>query len=134
MAIYPRPDQIKSLVQAGLPGPVSMLNLLKFKERAEYENGRETTLDGRAAYQLYVDQMMPFVASKGGRLVHSSAAELLMIGEGTLEWDLVAIFEYRSVEEFTKIVQSPEVVEFAVHRSAGLAHQLLIACTPSGLS
>ena len=134
MPIYPRPDQIQALLQSDFEGPVAMLNLLKFKERAEYEDGRETDLSGREAYQLYGQQMAPFVASKGGRLLHSSEARFLMIGDGELEWDMVAIMEYPSKEDFAKIAGAPEVAEFALHRTAGLAHQLLVACTESPLS
>jgi uncharacterized protein (DUF1330 family) len=129
MAIYPRPDQIKALLESNLEGPVCMLNLLKFKERAEYEDGRETDLTGAEAYRRYGEQMAPFVESKGGRLLHSSAAHLLMIGDGEVEWDMVAIMEYPSAADFAKIAGAPEVAEFAVHRAAGLAHQLLVACT-----
>ena len=133
MPIYPRPDQIQGLLESKLEGPIAMLNLLRFKERAEYEDGRETTLSGREAYQLYGAQMAPFVASRGGRLLHSSQAHLLMIGDGEVEWDMVAIMEYPSKEDFVKIASAPEVAEFAVHRAAGLAHQLLVACTANPL-
>lgn len=131
MAIYPRPDQLQGLMQASLSGPVAMLNLLKFKELAEYEDGRETALSGREAYQRYAEQMVPFVVARGGRVVHSSEAQRLVIGDGDLAWDTVAIVEYPSQEAFAKIIEAPEVAEFAVHRSAGLAHQLLIACSAS---
>jgi uncharacterized protein (DUF1330 family) len=133
MPIYPRPDQIQALLQSNLEGPIAMLNLLKFKERAEYEDGRETVLSGQEAYMLYGAQMAPFVQSKGGRLLHSSAAHFLMIGDGDVEWDSVAIMEYPSKEDFAKIVGAPEVAEFSVHRTAGLAFQLLVACTSGDL-
>ena len=129
MPIYPRPEQIQKLLASDASGPIAMLNLLKFKERAEYEDGRETDLTGREAYLLYGAQMAPFVASHGGRLLHSSAARALVIGDGDLEWDMVAIMEYPSKRAFVEIVSAPEVAGFAVHRTAGLASQLLIACT-----
>ena len=129
MPIYPRPDQIKALLESDVDGPICMLNLLKFKDRAEYEDGRETTLTGQEAYALYAEQMVPFVLSKGGRLTHSSAARALMIGDGDLEWDSVGIMEYPSKEAFVAIAGAPEVQEFAVHRTAGLEFQLLVACS-----
>ena len=121
-------DQLEALKQASLSGPVAMLNLLKFKEHAEYEDGRETNLSGREAYQLYAEGAVQFVTADGGRLLHSSETRLLLIGDGDLEWDMVGIVEYPSVEKFVKLLESPEFAEFGVHRSAGLAHQLLIAC------
>ena len=42
---------------------------------------------------------------------------------------MVAIMEYPSAADFAKIAGAPEVAEFAVHRAAGLDHQLLVACT-----
>ena len=129
MPIYPRPDQIKALLESNFEGPVQMLNLLKFKDRAEYEDGRESDLTGREAYQLYGEQMAPFVESNGGKLLHSSIACALMIGEGDLEWDMVAIMQYPSKQDFVKIASAPEVAGFGVHRTAGLAHQLLVACS-----
>ena len=128
MPIYPRPDQIKAVLESKVSGPVCMLNLLKFKERAEYEDGRETSLSGQEAYQLYAEQMIPFVQSKGCSLVHFSAAHVLVIGDGDLEWDAVGIVQYPSKADFVKIATAPEVAEFGVHRTAGLAHQLLVAC------
>jgi len=127
--IFPQPAQVEALLTSDLGGPIAMLNLLKFKKWAEYEDGRETTLSGAEAYGRYGEKMVPFVEANGGRLLHSSAAHLLVIGDGELEWDAVAIMEYPSKEAFVKIATAPEVAEFAVHRTAGLAHQLLVACT-----
>lgn len=129
MPIYPRPDQFEALMKSDIEGPICMLNLLVFKQRAEYEDGRESELSGREAYGLYGALMKPFVESKGGHLHHTSSAHLLMIGDGELEWDAVAIMEYPSRQAFVEIATAPEVAEFGVHRSAGLAHQLLVACS-----
>jgi len=101
--------------------------LLKFKEHAEYADGRTSELSGAEAYSLYGEKMAPFVISKGGRLVFGGRAEHLMLGEVDELWDTVAIMEYPSKEAFVEIVSAPEVGEFSVHRSAGLAGQLLIA-------
>jgi uncharacterized protein (DUF1330 family) len=131
MPIYPRPDQIKALLESEIEGPIDMLNLLKFKERAEYEDGRETELSGAEAYGLYGQQMAPFVASKGGELQLTSPAHLLVIGDGEVEWDAVAVMRYPSKEAFVAIASDPEVAQFGVHRAAGLAHQLLIVMTPT---
>jgi uncharacterized protein (DUF1330 family) len=127
--IYPRPEQIQALIASDLEGPIAMLNLLCFKERADYPDGRATDLSGRQAYALYAEKMAPYVESRGGRMLHASNAHLLMIGDGDLEWDMVAIMEYPSKQAFVEIASAPQVAEFAVHRAAGLAHQLLVACT-----
>ena len=43
------PDQLAQLGEPGPDGPIYMVNLLKFKERAGYEDGRETDLTGAEA-------------------------------------------------------------------------------------
>ena len=48
--VYPSdPAQIEALREKGPDGPIFMVNLLKFKDKAEYEDGRATTLTGREA-------------------------------------------------------------------------------------
>lgn len=134
MPIYPRPEQIEALRRADGDGPIDMLNLLKFKERAVYEDGRATDLSGRDAYALYGEQMLAFVESRGGSLRYQGVSHLLVIGDGDVAWDMVAIVRYPSKEAFVAIATAPEVAEFAVHRTAGLDHQLLVACTATELS
>ena len=34
-----------------------MVNLLKFKEKAEYEDGRDTNLSGAEAYAIYAEKV-----------------------------------------------------------------------------
>jgi len=52
-AVTPTPDQIKEMSEPGHDRPIYMVNLLKFKEKAEYEDGRETEMTGQEAYSLY---------------------------------------------------------------------------------
>jgi hypothetical protein len=50
--VHPDPSAIKPFIET--EGTVCMVNLLKFKEQAEYADGREASLTGREAYNLYV--------------------------------------------------------------------------------
>ena len=40
--VTPSKDQIKGFFEPGADGPIYMLNLLKFKEKAEYADGRKS--------------------------------------------------------------------------------------------
>lgn len=126
MPIKPNDEQLKRFIKNVPSGQVTMLNLLKFKEKAVYTDGRESNLSGREAYGLYGIEVAKMIDADGGRIVFSAATNTLVIGEGELEWDMVAIAEYASLESFQKITSSPEYQEIAKHREAGLAHQLLI--------
>ena len=128
-AITPSPDEIRAFLASDFSGPACMVNLLKFKQRAEYEDGRGSNLSGREAYGLYGARMREFCESKGCRFLFAGAVAQMIIGSVEEEWDAVAIVEYPSKEAFVEIATSPEVREFGIHRSAGLAGQLLIATT-----
>ncbi len=128
MAIAPTAEQIKNLIDRAPEGKLYMLNLLKFKDKAEYADGRETTLTGAEAYALYGQGVTKLIAELGGRLVWNGQPNTLVIGEGELAWDAVAIVEYPSIEAFQKMTASPNYDAIHVHREAGLAHQLLINC------
>jgi len=134
MATQPTPDQFKALFEKAAPGPLIMLNLLKFKEKAEYGDGREIHISGREAYSVYGSYMKKRLEADGGRFIFSADTHLLVIGDGDLEWDAVGIVEYASLENFKEIVFSAEYLEVSVHREAGLEHQLLINCTVGDLS
>jgi len=128
----PRPEQIEELVKNAPEGPLTMLNLLKFKGRAEYEDGRETDLTGEQAYMLYGAGVAKIIAGLGGRFVYGGKPNVMLIGDGDLEWDMVAIAEYPSMEAFLEMTRSDEYARVHVHRDAGLAHQLLINCLAPG--
>ena len=131
MPTQPRPEQIKEFFTKAPTGPLIMLNLLKFKEKAEYADSRKTTISGLEAYNIYAEMMGKRIRTDGGRLVFSAATNVLVVGDGELEWDAVAVVEYASLENFQNIVSSPEYQEMGLHRDAGLAHQLLINCVDS---
>jgi uncharacterized protein (DUF1330 family) len=124
--VYPSFEKIMRLGQDPTPGPIAMVNLLKFHARAQYRDGRSEDISGREAYMRYVAEMGPIVAAAGGRFLFSGAVRDLVIGEVEEMWDAVGIAEYPSRAEFHRIATSPEVQAIGLHREAGLAGQLLI--------
>ena len=109
-----------------------MVNLLKFRAKAEYPDGRADDISGREAYKRYADQMIPIVEREGGKIWFSSEqVQGLVIGEVEDLWDAVAVVEYPSRAAFARIAMSAEVHAIGVHREAGLAGQLLILTNPN---
>lgn len=110
----------------GHNGPIYMLNLLKFKENAEYSDGRDTDLTGADAYAVYSAEVVEHLATVGGDLMFSAAVERLMLGEVEDLWDAAAIATYPSRKAMLEMMSSPAYQASAVHRTAGLAGQLNI--------
>ncbi len=122
-------EQLAQLAEPGPDGPIYMVNLLKFKERAEYADGRETDLTGAQAYAIYGAAVVALVAEHGGRAVFAGDVTWLMLGQVEDLWDQVAIVEYPNRQALMEMAMSDAYAEIAVHRSAGLAGQLNIETT-----
>jgi uncharacterized protein (DUF1330 family) len=116
-----------ALLRDNNKGPVSMVNLLKFKDKAVYEDGRETQLSGFEAYEAYGDPMGELIARGGGSVTYTSVVDSLVVGEADELWDVVVIMEYPSREKFLELISTPEARALQVHRTAGLAGQMLLA-------
>jgi uncharacterized protein (DUF1330 family) len=127
--VYPTSDQIMSLAADSRPGPIAMLNLVKFRAKAEYPDGRADDVSGREAYMRYAVQMRVLVEAAGGRFIFLGDVNGVVIGEVEEPWDAVGIVEYPSREVFHRIATSAEVQAIGIHREAGLAGQLLISTT-----
>ncbi|MEO0882670.1 MAG: DUF1330 domain-containing protein [Pseudomonadota bacterium] len=120
------PNQLAQMSDPGPDGPVFMVNLLKFKEKAEYADGRETDLTGRQAYQLYGIGVAGLLPQFGGRLFYMSDVTFLALGQVEELWDEIAIAAYTDRAAMYAMSQSEEWQAIGVHRDAGLAGQLNI--------
>ena len=120
------PDRFNAVLALDIEGSVSILHLLKFRETAAYEDGRETSLTGADAYQLYLHDLGERVQTVGGRLALSEPTRCLVLGQANELWDAVLVVDYPSKEAFVEIVTSPEILASGVHRRAALEGQLLM--------
>ena len=120
---------MEALLKADNGGPVCMVNLLKFREKAEYEDGRETDLSGIEAYQIYGAVTGSLIKELGGDVVFTSVFNGMVVGEVEELWDVMAIAKYPTLQSFIDMVSSPEYLKVYHHRIAGLKGQLNIAST-----
>jgi hypothetical protein len=127
MAIYPSAEQIQTLLAGPADRPVVMVNLLRFKPRAD---APDEGMSGEEAYRRYVDAMQIFIESKGCRVLWAGRVDSQVIGTGGEGFHMIGLVEYPSREAFLAIATDPHVQEIGVHRAAGLESQWLIAATP----
>lgn len=125
-SVYPNEEQMQGFSEPGPDGPIYMVNLLKFKERAEYPDGRASNLAGEQAYAIYAEGVAELLTQHGGSLTFAADVERLMLGEVEELWDKVAIAMYPSRAAMLATMGSPRMQEIGVHRAAGLAGQLNI--------
>ena len=124
--VKPNEEQIAGFQEGDTDTPIYMLNLLKFKEKAQYEDGRDTDLSGQQAYAIYGKEVQAHVANVGGKSVFSGKVSRLMLGEVEELWDSAAIVMYPSRKAMMAMIQNPDYQRSAVHRNAGLDGQLNI--------
>lgn len=128
-SVYPNEEQMQGFMQPGPEGPIYMVNLLKYKKHAEYEDGRETDLTGKGAYYLYLAAVSELLREFGGDLTFAGEVSRLMLGAVDDLWDEVAIAMYPSRKAMLEMMMSPAMQEIGQHRAAGLAGQLNIETT-----
>jgi len=126
MPLTPTQSQIERLAASDSDEPVVMLNLLRFKQRAD---GIDEGMSGREAYERYGEQAAPFLAGVGGRLLTGVAASEVVIGEEG-EWDMALLVEYPSRKRFLEMAVDPDYLAVHAHREAALEDSRLIACEP----
>lgn len=128
--LLPRGEQLMALAQDE-SGPIVMVNLLKFRKKAQYADGRDPELSGREAYNRYAVEVVKLVRALGGEILFSGDVKSLVIGQVESLWDEVALAQYPSRAAFVKMAMSPECMAIGVHREAGLEGQLNIETSPT---
>ena len=131
-AVIPTAEQIDELREDGPGGPIYMVNLLKFKPKAEYEDGRATDLTGQEAYGIYGQEVTAHLAKVGGKPVLAGQVTGLRLGVVEDLWDVVAIAMYPNRKAMFTMVMDPAYQKSAEHRAAGLEGQLNIEMVMPG--
>ena len=124
--VVPNEEQINGFLENPEIGPISMVNLLKYKEKAIYDDDRDTNLSGEEAYGLYAAQVINLVEKYGGEFLFAGKVNRLMLGEVEEMWDSIAIAKYPNRKAMFEMTMDPEYQKIHVHRDAGLEGQLNI--------
>lgn len=113
--------QFQSLNALPDDGPISMLNLLKFKDKVE-SSGKT----GAEHYKEYLKAAYPYFTKVNAKIVFQGSPKLTLIGPEANEWDKVLIVEYSAKADFIKMITSPGYP--AKMRSEALLDSRLIFC------
>lgn len=106
------------------PGPIHMLNLVRLRDKAAYDDGRAAT--GAEAYAAYGRESAAVFRRVGGRIIWRGQFEQALIGPADEQWDLVFIAEYPSPQAFLDMQRDPVYREAVAHRQAAVEDSRLI--------
>ncbi len=120
----PDPDAARALFSRPDTGPVVMLNLLRFREQADYSATPDLAppepISGEAAYARYSAHTLPFLAASGGSVLFQGTAGNWFIGPADERWDHVLLVRQASLAAFRAFASDPAYLAGLGHRTAAL--------------
>jgi len=108
-------------------GPVWMVNLMQYRDVADYADGRESTISGREADDTYA----PFgpLAAVGAEIVFVAEVADQLLGDAP-KWDRVAVVKYPTRRSFVEMQARPDFRELHEHKDAGMASTIVAGGQP----
>jgi hypothetical protein len=126
----PTQESGRALMSRRIEGEIVMLNLLRFREIADYSScpqiAPQNPISGAAAYQLYIEHTLPFLKRSGGELVFLGRGGAFLIGPDDERWDAAMLVRQRSVNDFMAFASNPEYLAGIGHRIAALEDSRLL--------
>ncbi len=130
-SIEATPERFTSFRTANPDEPLLMLNLLRFKEQAEYGEGEgDTPCTGKQAYSRYMAATAQFTDLVGAEVVLKTNARRSLIAPDDEEWDLMLVVKYPNRAAMLKMLGNEEYRAISRHRRAALADSRLIEMDP----
>ena len=124
-----------ALFRRNITGEVVMLNLLRFRDVADYSANPELMssqpISGAEAYQKYIDHTLPFLEESGGDLVFLGNGGNFLIGPQEERWDLVMLVRQKSLSDFMAFSSNQGYLAGIGHRTAALEDSRLLPLVQS---
>lgn len=119
-------------------GKIVMLNLLKFKQKADYTNFEslkpKEEISGEEAYRIYIDNTKEELNRKNSRILFYGESKSFLIGPEFEKWDAILLVEHQSVETFMEFSKSQAYLDNVGHRTAALEDSRLLPSTEINIS
>ena len=127
---YVDPDRETFAALKKLPRdhPVDMLNLVKLKKQATYDDPCYAT--GAEAYASYGRESSAIFKKVGGEIVWSGEPQFMVIGPNDEDWDIAFIARYPSAQAFLDMVYDPDYQALVHHRQAAVETSRLVRMKP----
>jgi len=125
--VNPTADHIQAFArEAPDDEPIVMLNLLRFRDRADYGGSAGGEVSGRTAYDRYSKAVLPLLFEVGGLPLWMGKARANVIAPEGESWDEVLLVHYPARRAFLRMVESEAYQAIMHHRTAALADSRLI--------
>ena len=108
-------------------GPVWMVNLMQYRDVADYGDEGGPTRSGREADDKYAPTGP--LKAVGARIVYVADVEMQLLGEGK-PWDRIAIVKYPTRRSFIEMQSRDDFKDKHKHKDAGMERTFVIGCQP----
>lgn len=134
--LEPTQESGRAFVMRGMQGNVVMLNLLRFRETADYSANPElapkTPISGAEAFDRYINHTLPFLHESGGELLFLGAGGPLLIGPEHERWDLLMMVRQSSAQSFLAFSGNKDYLAGMGHRTAAIEDSRILPVTQVG--
>lgn len=140
MTTYLEPTQEsgRALFTRQIRGSVVMLNLLRFRQIADYSAtpalAPPAPITGAAAYQLYMEHTRPHLERSGGQVMFLGRGGSFLIGPPDERWDAAMLVRQSSLDSFMAFASNPEYLAGMGHRVAALEDSRLLPLVEGGFA
>jgi uncharacterized protein (DUF1330 family) len=128
--LEPTMEAGRALFARATPGEVVMLNLLRFREVADYSAHPELApaapLSGAEAYDRYIAHALPHLERRGGNLLFLAEGGAWLIGPEGERWDRMMLVRQKSLQSFMAFASDEAYLAGIGHRTAALADSRLL--------
>lgn len=128
--LMPTQEAGRKFIMRQIQGGIVMLNLLRFRETADYSDTPELEptepISGKQAYQLYIEHTLPFLTKSGGEVLFMGEGGDFLIGPADERWDAVLLIKQHSVNSFLAFENDEAYMKGIGHRTAALADSRLL--------
>ncbi len=128
--LEPTQESGRDFMMRGIEGEVVMLNLLRFRDVADYsatpDLEPDTPLSGADAYQVYIDHTLPHLRESGGDVEFMGEGGSFLIGPCDERWDMVLLVRHKSVQTFMSFASNEAYLGGMGHRLAAISDSRLL--------
>ncbi|MEE4200441.1 DUF1330 domain-containing protein [Erythrobacter sp.] len=131
--IDPSPANFQAFKDLPRDQPIHMLNLLRYRDDAQYPDGHEhhgKGWSGRRAYEEYGKTSGPIFRRVGGAIVWRGAFQTMVTGPEAENWDDGFVAQYPNAGAFFEMIKEPDYQKAVVNRTAALIDSRLMRFKP----
>ena len=129
----PTQEQGRDFFLSDIPGEVTMLNLLRFRDVADYSQhsdlAPEAPITGEQAYLRYMKHTMPFLLASGGELLFYGDSKAFLVGPEDERWDAAMLVRQSSRQSFLAFATNQDYLAGIGHRVAALFDSRILPLT-----